>query len=102
MEMCRSGNDDDNFFIFVLLSRESIGGVIRTNPDSLRSNCLCFQVFRFASDCVNLLLVRFFQAGRIIVKHLIQEHNNEALVGVEPSILVTISLVKRHEEGSVR
>ena len=35
-----------DFFIFILLSRESDGGAMRrTNPDSLRS-CLCFQVFR--------------------------------------------------------
>ena len=40
-----------DFFIFILLSRESGGGAMRrTNPDSLRS-CLCFQVFR-----VNFLL----------------------------------------------
>ena len=36
----------DNFFIFILLSRESGGGAMRrTNPDSLRS-CLYFQVLR--------------------------------------------------------
>ena len=35
-----------DFFIFILLSRESDGGAMRrTNPDSLRSY-LCFQVFR--------------------------------------------------------
>ena len=34
-----------DFFIFILLSRESGGGATRrTNPDSRRS-CLCFQVF---------------------------------------------------------
>ena len=35
-----------DFFIFILLSRESDGGAMgRTNPDSLKSY-LCFQVFR--------------------------------------------------------
>ena len=39
-------SSDDDFFIFILLSRESDGGAMRrTNPDSLRSY-LCFQVFR--------------------------------------------------------
>ena len=58
------------------------------NPDSLRS-CLCFRVFRlnFASDFFNLLLVSFHQAEIIVVKHFIQGRNNEAWVGVEPSIL---------------
>ena len=60
----------------------------RTNPDSLRS-CLRFRIFRlnFASDFFNLLLVRFHQAEIIVVKHLVQERNNEAWVGVEPPIL---------------
>ena len=60
----------------------------RMNPDSHRS-CLCFRVFRlnFASDLLNLLLVRFPQAERIVVKHLIQGSNKEAWVGVEPSTI---------------
>ena len=60
----------------------------RTNPGSLKS-CLCFRVFRlsFAFDFFNLLLVTFHQAEIIVVKHLIQGRNNEALVGVEPSTL---------------
>ena len=60
----------------------------RTNPDSLRS-CPRFRVFRlnFASDFLNLLLVRFHQAEIIGVKHLIQGRNNEVWVGVEPSTL---------------
>ena len=77
------------FFIFILLSRESDGGAMhRTNPDSLRS-CICFRIFQlsFASDFFNLLLVRFHQAEIIVMKHLIQGRNNEAWVGVEPSIL---------------
>ena len=51
----------------------------RTNPDSLRS-CLCFRVLRlnFASDFFNSLVVRFHEAEIIVVKHLIQRHNNEA------------------------
>ena len=51
----------------------------RTNPDSLRS-CLCFRIFRlnFASDFFNLLLVRFYSAEIIVVKHLAQGRNNEA------------------------
>ena len=80
--MCGSIRFD--FFIFILLSRESDGGAAhRTNPDSLRSY-LCFRVFRlnFASDFFNLLLVRFNQAEIIVVKHLIQARNNEARVGV--------------------
>ena len=58
-----------------------------TNPDSLKI-CPYFRVFRlnFASDFFNLMLVRFHQA-EIIVKHLIQGRNNEALMGVEPSTL---------------
>ena len=78
-----------DFFIFILLSRESDGGAMRrTNPDSLRS-CLCFQVFpvEFSSDFFNLLLARFHQAEIIIVKHLIQGRNNETRLGVEPSTL---------------
>ena len=69
-----------DFYIFILLSRESDGGAMhRTNPDSFRS-CLCFRVFRlnFACDFFNLLLVRFNQAENIVVKHLIQGRNNEA------------------------
>ena len=62
-----------DFFIFILLSRE-------------RREVVCFRVFRFtfASDFLNFLLVRFHQAEIIIVKHLIQERNNEIGVGVEP------------------
>ena len=58
-----------------------------TNPDSLKI-CPYFRVFRLnlASDFFNLMLVRFHQA-EIIVKHLIQERNNEALMKVEPSTL---------------
>ena len=57
----------------------------RTNLDSLRS-CLCFRIFRlnFASDFFNLLLVRFHHAEIIVVKHLVQERNNQAWMGVEP------------------
>ena len=76
-----------DFFIFILLSRESDGGVTqRTNPDSFRS-CPCFTVFRssFVSDFLLFLLVRLHQAEIIIVKHLIQRRNNGARVGVEPS-----------------
>ena len=60
----------------------------RTNLDSLRS-CLCFRVFRLslASDVLNLLLARFHQAEIIVVKHLVQERNNEAGMGVEPPTL---------------
>ena len=78
-----------DFFIFILRSRESDEGAMRSmNPDSLRS-CLCLRVFRwnFASNFFNLLLVRLHQAEIIVVKHFIQGHNNEALVGVEPSTL---------------
>ena len=59
----------------------------RTNPDSLKS-CLCFRVFRlnFASE-FNLQLAGFHQAEIIIVKHLIQGHNNETRMGVEPLTL---------------
>ena len=72
--------DNDNFFIFILQSRESDRSALhRTNPDSL-SSCLYFRVFRlcFASDFFNLLLVKFDQAEIIVVKHLIQGRNNEA------------------------
>ena len=58
-----------DFFIFILLSRESNGGAVhKTNPDSLRS-CLCFRVLRlnFTSDFFNLLLVRFHQAVTIVL-----------------------------------
>ena len=53
----------------------------RTNSNSLRS-CLCFQVFRvsFASDFLNLLLVRFHHVAIIIVKHLIQRCSNDFFV----------------------
>ena len=56
----------------------------RTNPDSPRSNCLCFRVLRlnFTSDFFNSLVVRFHQAEIVVVKHLIQGHNNEAWVAV--------------------
>ena len=59
-----------------------------TNPDLLRS-CLCFRVLglNFAFDFFNLLLVRFLQAEIIVVKHLIQGHNDEAWVGAEPTTL---------------
>ena len=42
------------------------------------------RIFRLnlASDFFNLLLVRFQQAEIIVVKHLIQERNNEAWVVV--------------------
>ena len=60
----------------------------RTNPDSLR-RCPCFRVFRlnFASDFFNLLLVKFYQAEIIVVKHLIQGRNNETRLRVEPLTL---------------
>ena len=63
----------------------------KTNSDLLRS-CLCFRVFQlnFASDFFNLVLVRFHQAEIIVMKHLIQRHNNEAWVGVEPSTLQSL------------
>ena len=69
----QSCNDDD-FFIFILMSGESGWGAVgvhKMNPDSRRS-CLCFRVFclSFVSDFVNLLLVRFHQAEMNIVKHL--------------------------------
>ena len=66
--------DDDNFFIFILLSRESDGGAMRkANPDSLRS-CPCFRVLRlnFACDLFDLLLVKFLQVEIIPIEHLIQ------------------------------
>ena len=63
----------------------------KTNPDLIRS-CPCFRGFRlnFASDCFNLLLIRFHQAEIIVVKHLIQERNNEAWMEVEPSTLLSL------------
>ena len=66
-----------------------------TYPDSLTS-CLCFRVFRFsvASDFLNLLLARFHQVEIITVKHLIQGRNNEVWVGVEPSTLRPLAVVK--------
>ena len=79
-------NYNFDFFIFLLLSQDSDGdAMLRTNPDSLRS-CPCFRVFRlnYASDFFNLQLARFHQAEIIIVKHLIQERNNESRLGVEP------------------
>ena len=52
-----------------------------TNSDSLKS-CPCFRVLRlnFAAGFFNSLLVRFHQAEILVVKHLIQRRNNEALV----------------------
>ena len=57
---------------------------ISNEPNPLRS-CVYFQVFRlrFDYDFLNLLLVKFHQAGIIIVKHLIHGRKNEAWVGVE-------------------
>ena len=81
-------DDDDNFYIFILQFRKSIGGAMRrSNPDSLKS-CPCFRVswLSFASDFLNLLLDRFqavFQTEIILVKHLIQGRNNQAWVGVD-------------------
>ena len=78
-----------DFFIFILLPRETDRGAIqKTNPDSLKS-CLCLRIFllSFVSYFFNLLLVRFQLAGKIIAKHLIQRRNTEAGVGVEPSTL---------------
>ena len=78
-----------DFFIFILLSRESGGGAIRrTNPDSLRS-CLCFYVFRlnFLLTCLIYCLPDSIKQRLIIVKHLIQGHNNETRLGVEPLTL---------------
>ena len=71
----------------------------KTNPDSLRS-CLCFRVFHlnFAPDLFNLLLVRYHQAQRIVVKHLMQGRKNEARVGVEPSTLRSWPPQKRRSE----
>ena len=80
---------DFDFFISILLIRESDGGAKhRANPVSRRS-CPCFRVFRlkFAFNFFNLPLVRFHQAEIIVVKHLIQGRNNEAWVGVETSTL---------------
>ena len=67
---------------------EALCSMHRTNPDSLRS-CTCVRVFRlnFASYFFNLLLARFHQAEIIVVKHLVQECNSEAWVGVEPLTL---------------
>ena len=60
----------------------------RTNPDSLKSLPL-FPSFpvEFFYDFFNLLFAKFHQAEIIIVKHLIQGHNNETRVGVEPLTL---------------
>ena len=54
----------------------------KTNPDLLRSY-LCFRVFRlsFVSDFFNLLLVKFHEAGMIIVKHFIEGRSNQVWVG---------------------
>ena len=53
-------------FIIFVQSRGSDRGVMhRTNPD--------------------LLLVRFHQVEMVIMKHVIQGHNNEAWMGVKPS-----------------
>ena len=73
---------------FLSSSHESDGDDTQsTNPDSFKSY-FCFRVFglSFASDFFNLLLATFHPA-EIIVKHLIQRHNNEAWVGVEPITL---------------
>ena len=78
-----------DFFVFILLLRESNGGAAhRTNPDSLIS-CLYFRVFRLSvpSDFLHLLLVSFHQAKIIIVKHPIQGRSNCVWVGVELSVL---------------
>ena len=78
-----------DFFIFILLSRESGGDAMRrTNPDSLKSLPL-FPSFpvEFSSDFFNLLFAKFHQAEIIIVKHLIQGRNSETRVGVEPLTL---------------
>ena len=62
-----------DFFIFILLSRESDGGaMLGTNPDSLRS-CL---VSKFSAEILLptssiCCLLRFHQAEIIVVKHLI-------------------------------
>ena len=71
----------------------------RTNPDSLRS-CFCLQVFRlnFASDFFDLLLAGFHQAETIIVKHLIQGHNNETGLGGKPITLRSWSSQTRRSE----
>ena len=73
--------------------------MLTTNPDLLRS-CLCFQVFRlnFASDFFDLLLVKFFQAEIIVMKHLIQGRNNEDRMGVEPSTLRSWPSQKRRSK----
>ena len=48
-----------------------------------------FQVFRlnFATDLLNLPLDSFYQAGIVVVKHLIQAPNSEAGLRVKPSTL---------------
>ena len=103
-QFCTSGQLSSQFsstssliwlFIFILLSRDSDGGAMhRTNPDSLR-RCRCFRVFRlsFASALFDLLLVRFYQAQIIIMKHLIHWPNNEAWVGVEHTTGLAIMTV---------
>ena len=89
-----------DFFIFILLWRESDGGIIRrTNPDSLR-RCFCFLVFRlsFTFDFVNLLLVRFHQAEITVVKHLNQGRNNGPWMRVEPLTLRSWPSQKRRSK----
>ena len=78
-----------DFFVFILLSRENDGGAMQCiGQIQNRVGVFRFRIFRssFASDFFILLLVRFHQAGIIIVvKHLIQGRNDEVWVGVEPS-----------------
>ena len=85
----RISNGD--FFIFILLSRESDRGAVhRTNPESHSlGSCFCFRVLRlsFICDFFNLLLVTFHPAEMIIVKQRIQGRNDEAWMGVEPLTL---------------
>ena len=78
---------------YKLILRECDGGVIcKTNPDPLP----LFQSFQlcFAFDFFNLLLIRFHQAGIIIVKHLIQKRNNKvrlAITDVLSALLRTVN-----------
>ena len=60
-----------------------------------------FRVFRlsFASDSLNLLLVKFYQPEIITVRYFIQGRNNEAWVGVEPSTLQCDFRKKRCSES---
>ena len=48
---------------------------------SFTSDLIFASDLNFAFDFFNLLLVRFHQVEVIVVKHLIQERNNEAWVG---------------------